>query len=292
VFGLSEQLQNYTGKKIVIELINGRKISGVVLSSDQLFIRLESDEGVGIIPITAVNIVWETLNRSVTGEQMDQIAEQMKDSAKQYNVCPCEFSCPGSYTCASPYACHDIVACGASVTSPCTLSHTCTPPFNSPPMGCGMPYMCPAKVAGMFPPGGCPAQVMSPVAEDNAKVEIACTAFPGFTCSQQYICRPPDTCTFSFACPGSFVPGFPSGGGGCPFFSCGPFQFGACGPFQFGACGPFQFGGSQCGVLGGFICGGAQFFGAPIRPPGMVSAETLPKELDIKDIKDKKTKKE
>lgn len=230
---------------------------------------------------------------------MDQIAEQMKDSAKPLVVCPQEFSCPGSYICPSPHACRDIVACGVSITSPCTVSYSCTPPFNAPPMGCGMPYMCPANVAGMSPPGGCPAQVMSPVSED-AQVQIACTSFPGFICSQQYTCRPPDTCTFSFACPGRYVPGFPSGGGGCPFFFCGPFQFrtcgpfqfgvcgpfqfGACGPFQFGTCGPFQFGGSQCGVPGGFVCGGAQFIG--IRPPGMISAEA------VKEDESKKSKKE
>ena len=103
---------------------------------------------------------------------------------------------------------------------------------------------------------------------DSAKAEIACTGGQ-FTCRQQYICRPPDICTFSFACPGRYVPSFPQGGGGCQFFACGPFQFGQpCGPFTFGQpCGPFQFGGSQCGVPGGFICPGQQFIGA-VGPPG------------------------
>jgi hypothetical protein len=186
---LSEHLQAYIGKNITIELVNGREFSGVVLSADHKFIRVETSEGIGTIPIQAVYIIWESLKRPLTEETMQQLAEKIRASQ----------------------------TAGSGIES-----------------------------------------------------RISCTSFPGFTCSRQYICRPPDICTFSFACPGSYFPAPPSGGGGCPFFACGPFQFRPpCGPFQFGApCGPFQFGGSQCGAPGGFICPGQQFIGIA---PGMVS---------------------
>lgn len=50
---------------------------------------------------------------------------------------------------------------------------------------------------------------------DSVKAEISGTG-PQFTCSQQYIGRPPDFCPGSFACPGRYVPG-----------ACGTFQFGS-----------------------------------------------------------------
>lgn len=209
-----DQLSANQGQKIVIELANGRKISGIMLSANQQYLRLQTDEGIGNIPMQAVCVVWEAPAQTLTREHMDEIAEKMRDSVKEH---------------------------------------------------------------------------------------IACTSFPGFTCSRSYICRPPDTCTYSFACPGSYVPSLPSGGGGCPLFACGPFQFGQpctfafqcrpftfgqpCGPFQFGQpcapfqfgqpcspfvfgqpCSPFVFGGSQCGAVGGFICPGQQFFG--VAPGG------------------------
>lgn len=199
-----EQLKANQGKKIILELTNGRMFPGRVTALDQDFIRFETSDGVGIIPISNVQIIWEPVMCSLTEENMEVLTRKLRD---------------------------------------------------------------------------------------KIKAEIACTGFPAFTCSQRYICRPPDTCTFSFACPGNYVPGSPSGGG-CPLFFCGSFQFGqpcrpfifgcgpfqfgqpcgpftfGCGPFQFGQpCGPFTFGGSQCGTPGGFACTGQQFFGL-VGPPG------------------------
>lgn len=242
-----DQLLASQGKQIVIELANGRKISGTVLSANQQYLRLESDEGIGNIPVQAVYIVWETPAQTLTKENMDEIAGKLRDSVKA-NI---------AYTGQQLYG------------------------FETP-QDLGYP-------------------MASQYEQDEIKAQIACTSFPGFSCVRSYICRPPDTCSFRFACPGSYVPSFPSGGGGaCPFFACGPFQFGqpcrpftfgGCGPFQFGQpcgpfqfgqpCGPFQFGcrpfvfgGSQCGVVGGFICGGQQFIGVagPPRPPQAVGS--------------------
>lgn len=244
---LLAQLKTSQGKNIVLELTNGRIISGKVLSVDQEIVRLETDNGVGSMHSDNILIIWEPMKRSLSGENMEVFAQKLRDTVKT------ETAYPGA------------------------PSYGTAGPMGSDP-----------------------------------QAEIACVSFPGFTCSQRYICRPPDTCTFTFACPGSYVPGTPSGGGGCPVFfcgpfqfgqpcrpfvfgcgpfqfgqPCGPFQFGGCGPFQFGQpcgpfqfgqpCGPFQFGGSQCIRPGGFACPGQQFIGiapggaannSPVKPAG------------------------
>ncbi|MCG9969496.1 hypothetical protein L9W92_15935 [Pelotomaculum terephthalicicum JT] len=265
------RLKANKGKKIILELTNGRILNGAVIAIDQEFVSFETDSGVGTIPISTVQIIWEPLKRSLSEENMEVFAQKLRDYKEQ-------IACTG-------------------------------------------------------------AQFMG----SDPQAEIACTGFPAFTCRQSYICRPPDLCSFSFACPGRYVPGPPSAGGGCPIFLCGPFQFGqpcgpfqfgcrpfvfGCGPFQFGQpcgpfqfglpCGPFQFGGSQCGVLGGFACPGQQFIGvagpqvgspsgapgspyfpgaqfaeAPVQSPGMVSGmaqETHmpPMDFSVKEDKDNK----
>lgn len=53
---------------------------------------------------------------------------------------------------------------------------------------------------------------------EAAKTRINCTAAPGFTCSNQYVCIPPDNCVYTFACPGLYTPAQPQGGGGCTFY--------------------------------------------------------------------------
>jgi sRNA-binding regulator protein Hfq len=258
VFELLEQLKSNIGKTVVIELVNGRKISGTVQSADQQYVRLESDEGNGTIPVQAVYIVWETPSRTLTSENMDEIAEKLRDSVKAEIACTgVRFDCTTRYICSPPHNCSGAFSC----------------PFSFMPSSLGG-SQCPVQFActgtqfyGIVGPPdmGTPPQFGGPVAgqygQDDAKAEIACTSFPGFSCARSYICRPPDTCTFSFACPGSYAPSFPSGGGACPIFFCRPFQFGQpCGPFQFGQpCGPFQFS-QPCGPFQfGQPCGPFQF---------------------------------
>lgn len=254
-----EQLKANIGKTVVIELVNGRKISGTVLSAEQHYVRLQSDDGIGAIPVEAVYIVWETPARTLTSKNMDQIAEKLRDSVKAEIACN---SFPG-FNCAQSYICRP--------PDTCTFNFSC--PGRYVPGGGGSQcdifggFACQgAQFYGYVGPG----QMQQPsagMAGEDPHAKIACTSFPGFTCTRSYICRPPDTCTFSFACPGSYTPSFPSGGGACPFFACGPFQFGQpctflfqCGTFQFGQpCGSFQFG-QPCGSFQfGQPCGPFQF---------------------------------
>lgn len=277
-----EQLKASQGKKVVLELVNGRMIAGSILSVDEHIVRMETEEGIGSLPVSSVQIIWDTLKRSLTGEDMEQLAEQLKDKFQSKIACSgFQFNCLQSYICRPPDFCTGSFACPGTYV-PSQGGSQC--PIN---FGCAG-----AQFYGFVGP----QESGQTNAGEPPKAEIACTAFPGFSCARSYICRPPDTCSFSFACPGSYVPSFPSGGGACPLFfcspflfnqpcgpfqfnqPCGPFQFGQpCGPFQFGQpctfffgqpCGPFQFGGSQCGVVGGFACPGQQFIGIAPGPGG------------------------
>lgn len=284
-----DQLLANQGKKVVVELVNGRKISGTVLLANQQFVRLETDEGIGNIPVQAVYIVWEAPAQTLTRENMDEIAEKLRDSVKAHIACT---SFPG-FTCTQSYICRPPDTCTYNFSCPGSYVPGACGPFQFGSQ-CYIPggFVCAGtQFYGIVGPQGQGQPMADQFGQDDLKTQIACTAFPGFTCTRSYICRPPDTCTFSFACPGSYVPSFPSGGGGCPFFACGPFTFGQpctfafqcrpftfgqpCGPFTFGCspfvfgqpCSPFVFGGSQCGVPGGFVCAGQQFFGL-VGPPG------------------------
>ena len=194
------------------------------MSVDQQYVQVETNEGVGLISLHAVYIVWE-MSRSLTEENMDQLAGLMRDSLKAQIACTgAEFNCRQQYICRPPDICTSFFACPGSYVpfqggSQCLVAFTC---------GAVQGFY---GTVGPMEGGG----TLAGQKGEDVKAQISCTAFPGFTCSQRYVCRPPDNCTFNFACPGNYVPGFPSGGGGCPLFFCGPFQFQQpCGPFQFG----------------------------------------------------------
>ncbi|MEG6511696.1 hypothetical protein V6C32_07205 [Desulforamulus ruminis] len=51
-------LQAYKGQQVVIELLNGQKLSGNVADMDTLYLRLETDEGVGMVNISSVAVFW------------------------------------------------------------------------------------------------------------------------------------------------------------------------------------------------------------------------------------------
>lgn len=250
-----EQLKASLDKKVVLELVNGRMISGMVMAVDQQFVRVGTDEGVGTIPVDAVQIIWEPLKRSITQENMEHIAAQMRDSVKENLICyPSGFSCPGAYSCLPPHFCFPNFLCGPAGFSP-------TP--GGPP-GCVTGYVCTGTFFGVqcTPPGFTPTGV--PGYDGNYMPSASGEPASGQTVCGPFVFRP----------------------------VCGPFVFRpVCGPFVFGpGCGPFVFGGSTCGTLGGFVCAGVQFFGAPVRPPGMVGTEmynpTLSQtEFSVKDDK-------
>jgi len=80
-------LKNIQGKKVVLELVNGKTITGEVLAVDQQYIRVSSEWGVGTFRVDVVQVFWEPSQRSITQENMDHIAKQMRDDIKANLVC-------------------------------------------------------------------------------------------------------------------------------------------------------------------------------------------------------------
>lgn len=92
-----EQLQALQGKTVVVELVNGRKLSGTLITVSQQYMRMETDEGVGTVPIAAIQVIWESLGRSVSQEQLEYIEQQAKDQAR--------INCVGGFNCLAQYIC-------------------------------------------------------------------------------------------------------------------------------------------------------------------------------------------
>lgn len=212
---MMEELSACKGKELQIELINGNKISGILLESNNTFIRLDCHDNLITIPWTAILIISEKVCRDLNEANMQYIAEQLRSEAD--------------------------------------------------------------------------------------KTRINCTAAPGFSCSNQYVCLPPDNCVYTFACPGLYTPAQPQGGGGCTYYfqqPCGYQFYRPCGfRFYFQPCGyrfqqpcyfqfqqpcgyrfqqpctynfqqpcTYQFG---CNEPGGFACPGQAFIGiAPGQSQG------------------------
>ncbi|TEB11533.1 hypothetical protein [Pelotomaculum propionicicum] len=249
-----EQLQANQGKNVVLELVNGRIVSGNLLAVNEQFLRVASPEGTAAIPVGSVYIVWENLKRQLTRGSIEPVAEQAED-VKEQIVCPSAYTCRPSYSCTPPHVCNMGFSCQSAAFNMSSIA--CTPATYT----CGQQYVpfagncptgvsCPALFNGWMPPTTPAPGVMNPGMPGGVQGISAADE------SRIPVCRP-----FQFGHCGPFQFGQP-----CTFqFGCGPFQFGQPCTFQFG-CGPFQFGGSQCGTLGGFTCFGQQFFG--LRPQG------------------------
>ncbi|MDD3653564.1 MAG: hypothetical protein PHO01_05170 [Desulfotomaculaceae bacterium] len=245
-----EHLKANQGKRIILELTNGRILPVTVSSVDQETVRFETDDGVGIIHLKNIQIIWEPVKRSLTEENMKALAQKLREKVKTQIACTgAQFNCSQQYTCRPPDLCTGSFACPGSYVpsqggSQCPVTFACT----------GTQFF-----------GFVGSQ------ESDPQAEIVCIG-PIFFCGPFQFgqpCRP-----FTVGC-GPFQFGQP-----CRPFTvgCGPFQFGqpcrpftfGCGPFQFGPpCGPFQFGGSQCITPGGFVCPGQQFIG--IAPGGVAN---------------------
>lgn len=264
-----EQLQANQGKAIILELVNGRTISGILLAVSEQFLRVASAEGTGTIPVNSVYIVWENPKRPLTRENINTVEEQAGDDVKEQYICPSAYTCSPRYSCTPPHICNIGFSCQSAAFNMSSIA--CTPatytcghqyvPFTG---NCPSGVLCPAMFNGWMPPTTPAPGTMNPgmfgpggmsgigATPDESRVDPICRPFPfghcgpftfGQPCSFQFGCRP-----FQFGQPCSFQ------------FGCGPFQFGQPCSFAF-QCGTFQFGGSQCGAFGGFTCAGQQFFG-------------------------------
>ncbi len=53
------QLSSYKGERIVVELANGKQLAGTVIEVDPKYLRMETAEGLCVILILAIHVVWE-----------------------------------------------------------------------------------------------------------------------------------------------------------------------------------------------------------------------------------------
>lgn len=69
-----EHLKTYLNKDVLIELVNGAKIVGKIIDVNLKFIKLQTPEGAGTIPFSAVAVIGENVDRSISQENMEYIA--------------------------------------------------------------------------------------------------------------------------------------------------------------------------------------------------------------------------
>ncbi len=114
-----EQLKNYKGNKIIVELANGRQIAGIVAAVNQQDIRLETDEGNCVVLVSAIQVVWENMTRTL------QLRAAGEDSASLGTHLPCfmAYTAPCTQAFGGP--------CGQPFCQPCTTSYT--EPCPQPP---------------------------------------------------------------------------------------------------------------------------------------------------------------
>ncbi|MDF9407131.1 MAG: hypothetical protein A4E52_01134 [Pelotomaculum sp. PtaB.Bin013] len=307
-----EQLQASQGKNIAVELVNGRMISGTVLAVNEQYVRIETMEGVGSIPIKSIQIVWEPSKQTLTEKSMERLAEKLRDSVKE------EIGCTGpQYGCSQQYVCRPPVFCSGVYTCPGNYAPgTCGPtPFGSQ---CNMPggYSCPGSqqfygvVGPLADVGGCPAvycgsflygqacacQYQQPCGSQYA---MPCMCMYQQPCDSQYAM--PCVCMFQQPCGSQYA---------MPCVSmyqqpcisqytqpCGSAFSVPCTTFQFQQlCGLFSFNATQCVTSSGYNCA-VPFTGvtgpAAGTPAGMAPVSSpMPMDFTVKEEQKNKDEKE
>jgi hypothetical protein len=62
------QLLSTKGDRIIIELGNGKQLAGTVIEADQKYLRLQTAEGICVVLIAAILVVWEKTDASPAAE--------------------------------------------------------------------------------------------------------------------------------------------------------------------------------------------------------------------------------
>lgn len=116
------------GKQLVVELVGGKKLSGTLVEANVEYVRIDTTEGLATFPFAVVGIFWEPMKRSLTEENMDFIANQLRSEEQSRINC----TSVSGFTCWNQYY--------------------CTPPDN-----CVYTFACPGVYTPAQPQGGCPA---------------------------------------------------------------------------------------------------------------------------------------
>jgi hypothetical protein len=141
-------LSEYKGKRIVVELANGKRLSGTVIEVDRQNMRLETDQGTCAILISAIEVVWEKTSPSPAYQSMaDQdkkIQPELEQLCTHMHARPCTMAfsqpCTQAYAqpCSQMYGqqpCTQAYACYQQFGYPCAQSYaqTCPQAFTPQP---------------------------------------------------------------------------------------------------------------------------------------------------------------
>lgn len=127
-----EQLKSSEGNKIAVELVNGKQIAGTVVAVNQQDIRLETDEGICVILISAIQVIWENPNRSLIEEDMKFIAHELETASGDN---PTESGMPCFQAYAKPCMFAYAQPCYQPYGQPCmqTYAQPCCQPYTPSP---------------------------------------------------------------------------------------------------------------------------------------------------------------
>ena len=176
-----EHLKLNIGKNVVLELANGRRISGKLTEVDNQKARMDTGNGIATIPLNAFLIFWENIDISLSRD-VEQDDEKSKSQQCGCNGYQFNQPCIGAYACnAFPYQ-----SCNAQYTQPCTGAYTqpCSVPFNQP---CTGTYVC-----NTFPIQPCYAPYTQ-----TCTGAFACYTYPFQPCNAYSYTQP---CTEAYAC--------------------------------------------------------------------------------------------
>ncbi|SHK62731.1 hypothetical protein [Desulforamulus aeronauticus] len=199
---MADELLASVGKYLTIEMVNGKKISGILLEGNLQFIRLQVDKKVATIPYAAVMVVWDGgSSENLTEENMDYIAKQLRSEVEERIVCTSipGFNCANRYVCVPPDVCTNIFACPGIYTpsqpqgggctfgifQPCTFNfqQPCNFNFSNP---CSFNFFQPCGFHFHFRP--CGAQFFQPCTfrfQQPCGRPFGCNAPGGFSCPGQ-----------------------------------------------------------------------------------------------------------
>lgn len=231
-----EQLQANLGKHLVLELANGKKISGQVISVNEQSVRMETEEGTGIIPVGAIMVAWENPARSLTEDSMEYLANKLSNSENTRITCngvPA-YNCVNQYYCVPPDNCVRVFSCPgqyvpASPQGGCVQFHYKWP-FHYPWTPFAAPYCSPFQYQFCGPGSFL----------HHCRQRFQCISFQFYhPCGPYHFNQPCNRFHFHQPCVGAYM--------------CGTTRF-QCGPHPFSA---------PCNAPGGFTCAGTAFIGAP-----------------------------
>ncbi|AQS60030.1 hypothetical protein [Desulforamulus ferrireducens] len=191
---MADEMLASVGKYLTIEIINGKKISGTLLEANGHFIRLQVDNRIATVPLSALTVIWDGEGKeTLTEENMEYLANQLRAEVEERVVCTSfpGFNCVNQYVCIPPDICTNTFACPGFYTpgqpqgGGCTygIFQPCTFNFQQP---CGFNFYQPCGFRFFFQPCGVRfTQPCTYLFQQPCGLPFGCNAPGGFSCPGQ-----------------------------------------------------------------------------------------------------------